>query len=219
MITHDAHALELTGTLPLDALRTGDFTLVDDPFALFGAWQEEASRTEVNDPIAMALCTADADGMPDARMVLMKAWDERGFVFYTNFESAKGRAVLASRKAAALFHWKSLRRQIRIRGPVEVVSDAEADAYFHSRARGSQAGAWASEQSRPLASRADLERAVAAVEARYPETIPRPPHWSGLRIRPLHIEFWADGAYRLHDRVRFSRDALDAPWSRARLHP
>ena len=203
----------------MDALKTGDFTLADDPFALFEEWQDAASRSEVNDPTAMALCTADADGLPDARMVLLKAWDERGFVFYTNFESAKGRAVLASRKAAALFHWKSLRRQVRVRGPVEVVSDAEADAYFHSRPRGSQAGAWASEQSRPLASRADLERTVVAVETRYPDIIPRPPHWSGIRIMPLHIEFWADGAFRLHDRVRFSRDTLEGPWSRARLHP
>ncbi len=186
---------------------------------LFGEWQEAASRTEVNDPVAMALCTADADGLPDVRMVLMKTWDERGFVFYTNFESAKGRAVLASRKAAALFHWKSLRRQIRIRGLVEVVSDAEADAYFHSRPRGSQVGAWASEQSRPLESRAALERAVAEVEARFPAVIPRPSHWSGFRIMPLQIEFWADGAFRLHDRVRFSRGALDSPWSKARLHP
>ncbi len=203
----------------MDALKTRDFTLVDDPFALFGEWQDAAVENEINDPTAMAVCTADADGMPDVRMVLLKAWDERGFVFYTNFESAKGHAILASRKAAALFHWKSLRRQIRVRGPVEIVSDEEADAYFQSRPRGSRIGAWASQQSRHLEARADLERAVAEVESRYPEAVPRPPHWSGFRIVPVQIEFWADGAFRLHDRVRFTREARDRSWSRMRLHP
>ena len=203
----------------MDALKTRDFTLADDPFALFGEWQDAAIASEVNDPTAMAVCTADADGLPDVRMVLLKAWDRRGFVFYTNFESAKGRAILASRKAAALFHWKSLRRQIRIRGPVEVVSDAEADAYFQSRPRGSQIGAWASRQSSQLEARDDLERAVAEVEARHPDTVPRPPHWSGFRLIPVQLEFWADGAFRLHDRVRFTRDTADGPWSRMRLYP
>ena len=203
----------------MDALKTRDFTLADDPFALFGEWQAAAVESEVNDPTAMAVCTADADGLPDVRMVLLKAWDERGFVFYTNYESAKGRAILASRKAAALFHWKSLRRQVRIRGPVEIVSEAEADAYFQSRARGSQIGAWASQQSRRLETRAELERAVAEVEARYPDAVPRPPHWSGFRIIPTQIEFWADGTFRLHDRVRFTREAPASPWSRVRLHP
>ena len=201
-------------------LKTGDLSVADDPFVLFGAWQDEAGLTEPNDPTAMAIASVDADGLPDLRMVLCKAWDERGVVFYTNFESAKGREILASRKAAALFHWKSRRRQVRIRGPVEVVSDTEADAYFASRPRGSRIGAWASAQSREIASRAALEAQVAEVEARYPgEDVPRPPHWSGLRIRPLQIEFWSDGADRLHDRILFSRRSLDEGWSRARLSP
>ncbi len=198
-------------------LKSGD--LVDDPFDLFARWQEAATASEPNDPTAMAVASVDADGLPDARMVLCKGFDARGFVFYTNFESAKGREILGSGKVAALFHWKSLRRQVRVRGPVEVVSAAEADAYFASRPRGSRAGAWASRQSRPLASRSVLEEAVAAVEARYPEEIPRPPHWSGLRIRPLQLEFWADGEYRLHDRFLFARESVEAPWTKTRLYP
>ncbi len=201
-------------------LKTREVSVVNDPFALFGEWQDAAGLTEPNDPTAMAVASVDDSGLPDLRMVLCKAWDERGFVFYTNFESAKGRELQAQPKAAALFHWKSQRKQVRIRGSVEVVSDAEADAYFASRPRGSRIGAWASAQSRPIASRAVLERAVADVEARYPgETVPRPPHWSGLRIRPLQIEFWSDGEFRLHDRIVFSRAVASGGWSEARLSP
>jgi len=203
----------------LDALKSRDFSLADDPFALFGTWQDDAVETEPNDPTAMAVATVDASGLPDIRMVLLKGWDERGFVFYTNFESAKGRELAAHPSAAALFHWKTRRRQVRIRGPVEVVTAAEADAYFASRPRGSRIGAWASLQSRPLASRATLEAAVADVEAIYPDDVPRPPHWSGFRIRPLQIEFWSDGAHRLHDRILFARDELGAAWTKTRLYP
>ena len=203
----------------MDGLKTGDFTDCDDPFALFAAWQDVAATTEPNDPTAMAVASVDRDGLPDMRMVLCRGVDARGFVFYTNFESAKGREILAHRKAAALFHWKSQRKQVRIRGCVEVVTAAEADAYFRGRARGSQLGAWASQQSRPLDSRALLEGAVADVTATYPDEVPRPPHWSGFRIQPLQIEFWSDGAHRLHDRVLFARPSLDARWAKARLYP
>jgi pyridoxamine 5'-phosphate oxidase len=203
----------------LDELKTRDFTLADDPFALFGAWQEDAVGTELNDPTAMALATVDSNGLPDVRMVLLKGWDPRGFVFYTNAESAKGLELQANMKAAALFHWKSQRRQIRVRGPVEPATDAEGDAYFASRPRPSRIGAWASQQSRPLASRAALEAAVGEVEARYPHDVPRPPHWRGFRITPLQIEFWADGAYRLHDRIVFTRARLDEGWAKTRLFP
>jgi pyridoxamine 5'-phosphate oxidase len=199
---------------------SGDFTQAGDPFALFADWLKEAEGTEPNDPNAMALSSVDADGLPNVRMVLLKGFDARGFVFYTNFESAKGREVLGAMKAAALFHWKSLRRQVRVRGPVEVVSDAEADEYFQSRPRGSRIGAWASQQSRPLESRFALEQAVATVTAKHAiGTIPRPPHWSGFRILPVEIEFWKDGAFRLHDRVKFTRGAQDASWETARLYP
>lgn len=168
----------------------------------------------------MAIASVDGEGLPDLRMVLCKAWDERGFVFYTNLESAKGSELQAQPKAAALFHWKTQRKQVRIRGPVEMVSDAEADAYFASRPRGSRIGAWASAQSRPIASRAALEQAVADHEARYPgDSVPRPPHWSGFRIRPAHMEFWSDGEFRLHDRILFSRESGSHEWSRARLSP
>ena len=203
----------------MNELKTRDFSLADNPFALFGEWQDAATLSEPNDPTAMALSTVDANGLPDVRMVLQKGWDERGFVFYTNFESAKGREIQASMKAAALFHWKSLRRQVRVRGPVEIVSDGEADAYFETRPRGSRIGAWASQQSRPLASRAVLQDAVADVEAAHPDIVPRPPHWSGFRIVPTQIEFWCDGQFRLHDRIVFTRDTLEAPWSKTRLYP
>ena len=203
----------------MDALRSRDPSIAHDPFSVFGVWQDDAGESEPNDPTAMAVSSVDADGLPDIRMVLLKAWDERGFVFHTNFESAKGRELQAHGKAAALFHWKSLRKQIRIRGPIEIVTEAEADAYFASRPRGSRVGAWASAQSRPLDSRAVLEAAVAEVEARYPDGVPRPPHWSGFRIQPLQIEFWSDGAHRLHDRFLFARTRLDAPWTKTRLAP
>lgn len=200
-------------------LTDNDFTLSRDPFALFAQWLADATRAEINDPNGVALATVDEDGLPDVRMVLLKGFDERGFAFYTNFESAKGKQILANRKAAMCFHWKSLRRQVRVRGPVEIVDDAEADAYYATRARGSRIGAWASMQSRPLASRAVLEAAVAEYSARYGENdIPRPANWSGFRIVPTQIEFWQDGAFRLHDRVRFEREDGGA-WASARLYP
>lgn len=200
-------------------LTSGDFTEAAEPFVLFKQWLEDASASEPNDPNAVALATVDGDGLPDVRMVLLKGFDEHGFVFYTNFESAKGREILGSMKAAMCFHWKSLRRQVRIRGPVEVVGDAEADAYYATRPRGSRIGAWASKQSRPLESRFALEKAVAEYTARYAiGDIPRPKHWSGFRILPQTIEFWHDRPFRLHDRVVFSRKP-DGGWDKTRLYP
>lgn len=201
-------------------LMTGDFTQAAEPFRLFAEWLEDATKSEINDPNALALATVDADGLPDVRMVLLKGLDDHGFVFYTNFESAKGQEILGSMKAAMCFHWKSLRRQVRVRGPVEIVTDAEADEYFASRPRGSRIGAWASRQSRPLESRFALEKAVAEYTARHAiGDIPRPPHWSGFRIRPVQVEFWHDRPFRLHDRVVFRRDAPDGDWEKSRLYP
>ena len=192
----------------------------DDPFALFADWLAEATEKEINDPTGMALATVDADGLPDLRMVLMKDHGPDGFVFYTNFESAKGTELLAHPKAALLFHWKSLRRQVRVRGPVSQVSEAEADAYFTSRHRDSQVGAWASDQSRPLEGRAALETRVAEYALKFGiKPVPRPPHWSGFRIAPMQIEFWKDGAFRLHDRVVFKRATEDQAWVKTRLYP
>ena len=200
-------------------LTSGDFTQAEEPFRLFGEWLEDATKSELNDPNGVCLATVDQDGMPDARMVLLKGFDEAGFVFYTNFESAKGREILSSMKAAMCFHWKSLRRQVRIRGNVEIVTDAEADAYFAIRPRGSRIGAWASRQSRPLESRFALEKAVADYTAKHLiGEIPRPAHWSGFRIVPTAIEFWHDRPFRLHDRVVFSR-AQTGGWEKARLYP
>ena len=197
-----------------------DFTTRTEPFQLFGEWLEEASAAEPNDPTAMSVATVDGDGLPNVRMTLLKGFDERGFVFYTNFESQKGTEILASRKAALGFHWKSLRRQVRLRGPVEVVSDEEADAYYKSRPRDSRIGAWASKQSRPLESRFALEKAVARYAAKYAiGDVPRPPYWSGFRVKPVYIEFWKDGAFRLHDRVVFRRDGDDDAWTKSRLYP
>lgn len=209
-------ALTLTDRLFDDTDTTGI-----DPFSLFEEWFAEASQSEPNDPNAMVLATVDADEMPDARVVLLNARDHRGFAFFTNFESAKGAQLLAHPKAALLFHWKSLRRQIRVRGPVEIVSPGEADAYFATRPRISQLGAHASRQSRPLASRAELAARVETFDQSLTpdEPVQRPDHWSGFRIVPLQFEFWKDGAFRLHDRVRFSRGAPDAPWTRQRLYP
>jgi pyridoxamine 5'-phosphate oxidase len=173
----------------------------------------------------MALATVDPSGMPNVRVVLLKGLDEanapdRGFVFYTNYEGAKGRELLASRKAALNFHWKGLRRQVRVRGDVSLVSAAEADAYYATRARGSRIGAWASAQSRPLESRFALEKSVAVYAAKYAiGEIPRPPHWSGFRVTPLEIEFWHDRPFRLHERLVFRRASADQPWSRLRLYP
>jgi pyridoxamine 5'-phosphate oxidase len=200
-------------------LTSDDFTQRAEPFLLFAEWLADATASETNDPNGVALATVDADGMPDVRMVLLKGFDAEGFVFYTNFESAKGRQILASMKAAMCFHWKSLRRQVRIRGNVEIVGDAEADEYFTTRPRGSRIGAWASKQSRPLESRFALEKAVAEYTARHAiGEIPRPKHWSGFRIRPVAIEFWHDRPFRLHDRVSFIRTG-DGGWEKARLYP
>ena len=207
------------------APQAGDFAAAAEPFELFQAWFAEAQAHEPNDPNGMALATVDPDGMPNVRMVLLKGVDPaehaaRGFVFYTNMESAKGRELLASGKAALCFHWKSLRRQVRVRGLVSMVSNPEADAYFATRARGSRLGAWASQQSRPLESRFALEKAVAAVTARYPiGEIPRPPYWSGFRVTPLEIEFWHDRPFRLHERIVFRRGASGEPWRKERLYP
>ncbi|YBV98238.1 pyridoxamine 5'-phosphate oxidase [Phyllobacteriaceae bacterium JZ32] len=201
-------------------LTSGDFTQAAEPFQLFAEWLSDATKSEPNDPNALALATVDENGLPNVRMVLLKDFDESGFVFYTNYESKKGREILASQKAAMCFHWKSLRRQVRVRGPVEQVSDEEADAYYASRPRGSRIGAWASKQSRPLESRFALEKAVAEYSARYAiGDIPRPPYWSGFRIRPISIEFWHDRPFRLHDRVLFTRATPEGEWEKTRLYP
>ena len=191
-----------------------------DPFALFEEWFAEARASEPNDPHAMAVATIDGAGLPDVRMVLMNARDHRGFVFFTNFDSRKGEELKAHPKAGLVFHWKSLRRQIRARGRVDIVAPGDADAYFATRSRTSQIGANASQQSRPLDRKATLMAAVDRLNAELgTETVPRPPHWSGFRIIPTEIEFWKDGEFRLHDRVRFSRSDSIAPWTRQRLYP
>ena len=203
-----------------EPLRNGDFTESPEPFTLFAAWLKEASQSEPNDPNAMAIATAGSDGFPDVRMVLLKGFDANGFVFYTNLESAKARELKERPEAALLFHWKSLRRQVRIRGHVEAVTDAEADAYFATRPRLAQIGAWASKQSAPLESRLAFEKAVAHVTARYPlGTIPRPPFWSGFRVVPISFEYWHDRPFRLHDRIVFSRSADNQTWAKTRLYP
>ena len=206
--------------LSLDAPSAGDFFAAPEPMALFAAWMADAEAHEINDPNAMALATVDAGGLPNIRMVLLKDVSQGGFVFYTNYESAKGRELLASGKAALLFHWKSLRRQVRVRGTVASVTEAEADAYFASRARGSRIGAWASQQSRALEGRFALEKAVAFYAAKHAiGEVPRPPHWSGFRVTPLEIEFWHDRPFRLHDRAVFRRAQVAAAWTKERLFP
>ncbi|WP_407184720.1 pyridoxamine 5'-phosphate oxidase [Bradyrhizobium centrosematis] len=201
-------------------LTSGDFTAADEPFALFEAWLNEAIKSEPNDPNAMALATVDPDGLPDVRMVLMKGFDTEGFVFYSHIASQKGRELAANPKAALLFHWKSLRRQVRIRGTVTPVTEAEADAYFATRPKQAQIGAWASKQSQELESRFAFEQAIAKVAARYViGEVPRPPGWSGWRITPLRIEFWHDRPFRLHDRIEFRRDAAGQKWSKTRMYP
>jgi pyridoxamine 5'-phosphate oxidase len=201
-------------------LTSGDFTQADEPFRLFAAWFGEANRSEPADPTAMALATVDTAGMPNVRMVLMKGFDENGVVFYTNINSQKGQELAANQRASLAFYWKSLKRQVRMRGTTQLVSDAEADAYFASRPRGAQIGAWASQQSSPLESRFAFEKAVAVVTAKHAiRAVPRPPYWSGYRLVPLAIEFWQDRPFRLHDRVAFTRSDPDAPWTKTRLYP
>jgi pyridoxamine 5'-phosphate oxidase len=195
-----------------------DLEAADDPAALFAAWFAEAARSEPSDPNAMQLATASLSGLPDVRTVLMKAWDEQGFVFYTNTLSEKGRQLADNPQAALVFYWKSLKRQVRARGSVETVTAAEADAYYATRSRGSRIGAWVSRQSQALASREVLERAVADyTEAHEGEEIPRPPHWSGYRLIPETVEFWRERPFRLHDRIRFSRHGTG--WTKERLYP
>ena len=189
-----------------------------DPFELFGAWFEKAKETEINDPDAMAIASVSKEGMPSVRMVLLKQWSRDGFVFFTNYDGRKGDELLATKKAAFVMHWKSLRRQVRVTGHVSPVSAEVSDAYFASRPRGSQIGAWASIQSRPLATRAELASRVQEIEATYPSEVPRPPHWGGFIIVPEEMEFWADGAYRLHDRFQLKQD-LSGSWQAQRLYP
>jgi pyridoxamine 5'-phosphate oxidase len=192
----------------------------NEPFSLFERWFAEARAKEPNDPNAMALATVDAAGAPDVRMVLMKGFEEGAFVFYTNSESAKGKQLAANDHAAACFHWKSLGRQVRVRGVVEAVSDAEADAYFQSRDRGARLGAWASAQSQPLPDRLALEKRIAEYALKFGVgEVPRPPHWRGYRIIPLAMEFWRNRPFRLHDRLIFVRATPSTPWSKDRLFP
>jgi pyridoxamine 5'-phosphate oxidase len=199
---------------------TEDFTEADEPLRLFADWFEDARKAEPADPEAMALATVDADGLPNVRMVLLKGFDQRGFVFYSNEGSQKGRELAVHAKAGVAFHWKSLRRQVRLRGTVERVDAAEADAYFASRPRSSQIGAWASKQSSPLESRLAFEKAIALHAAKYViGAVPRPPFWIGYRVVPSVMEFWHDRPYRLHDRIEFRRASPDDAWTKTRLYP
>ena len=213
----------MSDTAPIERtswLTSGDFTAADEPLRLFAAWLTEATASEPRDPTAMTLATVDGDGQPNARMVLLKGVDERGFVFYTNMDSQKGQELDACPKAALVFHWKSVNRQVRVRGAVEHVTAAEADAYFASRPKQAQIGAWASKQSQPLESRLAFEKAVALCAAKYAVgDVPRPPNWSGYRVLPSAIEFWQDRPFRLHDRIVFKRSSPGAPWSKTRLYP
>jgi pyridoxamine 5'-phosphate oxidase len=203
-----------------NGLTSGDFTEAPEPLRLFATWFEEAGRAEPSLPEAMTLATVDPHGLPNARMVLLKDFDERGFVFYTNHDSQKGQELDHAPKGALVFHWKALNRQVRLRGPVEIVEDAIADAYFATRPRLAQIGAWASKQSAPLESRMAFEKAIAVTMAKFAiGTIPRPANWLGYRLVPLVIEFWQDRPYRLHDRVEFRRSAPGAPWNKVRLYP
>lgn len=198
--------------------RTGIFA-GDDPFAIAKSWLAEAEAQEINDPNAIALATVDADGLPNVRMVLLKDIEDAAFVFYTNYGSKKGQEITASGNAAFVMHWKSLRRQVRVRGLVSREEGPQADAYYASRSLKSRLGAWASDQSKPLSSRTHLMAEVAKVTAAQGINPARPPFWGGFRIVPLEIEFWADGAFRLHDRFRWSREAIENPWEITRLNP
>lgn len=198
----------------------GEVFTLDEPLALFAQWFDLARKKEISDPNAMTLATVDGGGLPNARMVLLKDIDARGLSFFTNLESAKGRELAANPKAALVFHWKSIRRQVRFRGGVERVSDVEADAYFATRAKGAQIGAWASPQSRPMEGRFALERRVVEETARLGlGPTPRPPHWSGFRLVPFEIEFWVNRPFRLHDRLVFRRSSADTDWRTERLYP
>lgn len=204
---------------------TPDFSAADDPFALFHVWMSEAEKSEISDPNAMSVATVDQSGLPNVRTLLLKGVDdaaspERGFVFYTNFESAKGQELLANPKAGLLFYWKSLERQVRIRGAVSLASHEEADAYYASRPALSRIGAWASQQSRPLSSRDVFEAKIQHYEKKFADSaIPRPSYWSGFRVVPIEIEFWAARPFRLHDRIVFRRDAPHDSWHKTRLYP
>ena len=202
---------------PLD---DGGITPAADPFALFAAWMAEAEKSEPNDANAMALATADASGQPNVRMVLLKGVDARGFVFYSNAESIKGGELAANPRAAINFHWKSLRKAVRVQGAIARVTDAEADAYFATRPKDSQIGAWASPQSRPMEGRFVFEKRIAEYALKYGiGTVPRPPYWTGWRLTPTRIEFWRDRPFRLHDRLVYSRELATSPWATERLFP
>jgi pyridoxamine 5'-phosphate oxidase len=201
-------------------LTGGDFTEAEEPFRLFAACFAEAKKAEPVNPDAMAIATIDEAGLPNVRMVLLKGFDERGFVFYTNLGSVKAHELDGAPKAALTFYWKTLQRQVRARGNVEPVSAEEADAYFASRSRMAQIGAWASKQSSPLESRMAFEKAIARYAAKFAiGTVPRPPFWSGYRVMPQEIEFWQERLYRLHDRIAFTRADPTVPWSKTRLYP
>jgi|SRR5579871_711118 len=198
----------------------GGITAKDDPLALFETWLADARKSEPEEAEAMALATADASGRPNLRMVLLKGADHRGFVFYTNAESAKGLELAANPRAALCFHWKSLRKQVRVLGPASRVSDSEADAYFATRAKDSQIGAWASPQSRPMEGRWVFEREIAKLAAKYAlSKVPRPAYWTGYRVAPLEMEFWRSRPFRLHERLVYRRDEPDQPWRTERLYP
>jgi pyridoxamine 5'-phosphate oxidase len=197
-----------------------DIFSTNDPIDLFTNWMTDARETEPNDSNAMSLATVDADGIPDVRIVLLKSFDENGFVFFTNANSHKGDQLKSNQTAALCLHWKSLRRQVRIRGQVEIVTEKESDDYFASRARQAQLGAWASQQSSVLGSREQFEAEFREVEAKYEgEDVPRPPHWHGWRVKPTYLEFWRDRPFRLHDRLVFKRTSKNENWTKQRLYP